>query len=116
MGIVLKGGLWYLVAASGERADGPVRTYRIARPAEAVVTGTRFARPEGFGPAAYWARSAERLAAGAPGDGGGAPVAPRGGAAADTPWGRGGEAVESAGEPDAAVARTVAELAGRYRE
>ncbi|WP_456293875.1 helix-turn-helix transcriptional regulator, partial [Streptomyces diastaticus] len=63
LGIVLKGGLWYLVAASGERADGPVRTYRIARPAEAEVTGTRFARPEGYGSAAYWARSAERLAA-----------------------------------------------------
>lgn len=154
LGIVLKGGLWYLVAASGERADGPVRTYRITRLAEAEVTGARFARPEGFGLAEYWARSAERLAAAVRRETAVVRVSPRAVRLLPMLFGAAGsEAVASAGEPDAAgwvevrlpveaeavavgdllrlgaeaevlapaglraaMARTVAELAGRYRE
>ncbi|MET9962839.1 WYL domain-containing protein [Streptomyces sp. NPDC006326] len=58
LGLVLKGGIWYLVAgAGGER----VRSYRVAR-FLAVDTGTEsFERPSGFDLAAYWQESTRRL-------------------------------------------------------
>lgn len=51
LGVVLKGGLWYLVA----RAAGEVRTYRVSRILELEVLGEHFERPEGFDLADYWA-------------------------------------------------------------
>ncbi|NDL60725.1 helix-turn-helix transcriptional regulator [Phytoactinopolyspora mesophila] len=54
LGLVLKAGTWYLVAA--HRAQ--VRTYRIGRVTEVSKRDERFTRPEGFDLAAWWARSA----------------------------------------------------------
>ncbi|GAB3825541.1 helix-turn-helix transcriptional regulator [Dactylosporangium cerinum] len=51
-GLVLKGGRWYVVA----RADGQVRTYKVANLLSVVATGERFDRPDGFDLAAHWRR------------------------------------------------------------
>jgi predicted DNA-binding transcriptional regulator YafY len=53
LGLVLKGGIWYLAAA----CNGALRTYRISAVAEAEVTDEPFLRPKGFDLAAYWTRS-----------------------------------------------------------
>jgi predicted DNA-binding transcriptional regulator YafY len=53
LGIVLKGGVWYLVAA----ADGQVRTYRISRMATLEVQEDRAVRPASFDLGAFWAES-----------------------------------------------------------
>jgi predicted DNA-binding transcriptional regulator YafY len=52
LGIVLKGGTWYLVG----RRDGEIRTYRVAR-IGSVELGDRFERPAGFDLEAYWVES-----------------------------------------------------------
>ncbi|MBC9728900.1 YafY family protein [Streptomyces sp. TRM68367] len=59
LGLVLKGGIWYLVAL----AEETVRTYRVARFVTVVETGEAFERPAGFDLAASWAESARRLEA-----------------------------------------------------
>ncbi|KNB52196.1 helix-turn-helix transcriptional regulator [Streptomyces caatingaensis] len=56
-GLVLKSGIWYLVA----RCDGDVRTYRVGRILAAEVLPERFERPAGFDLAGHWERSARRL-------------------------------------------------------
>ena len=53
LGLVLKAGTWYLVAA----VEGQIRTYRMARFRRAVVSDERFERPAGFELAAYWSES-----------------------------------------------------------
>ena len=53
LGLVIKGGVWYVVA----RADGQVRTYRVARVMSAAVTSERFERSEDFDLAAFWGES-----------------------------------------------------------
>jgi predicted DNA-binding transcriptional regulator YafY len=53
LGLVLKGGVWYVVA----RTADSVRTYRVSRVLEAALLGERFVRPEGFELAAHWAQS-----------------------------------------------------------
>jgi predicted DNA-binding transcriptional regulator YafY len=53
LGLVLKSGIWYIVAAH----DGQIRTYRVSRVVEAVSTDERFARPDGFDLPAYWRES-----------------------------------------------------------
>jgi predicted DNA-binding transcriptional regulator YafY len=53
LGLVLKGGVWYLVALAGKRT----LTYRVANIEAAHVTQEPFARPEGFDLAAHWAQS-----------------------------------------------------------
>ncbi len=55
LGIVLKGGFWYLVA----RADGEVHTYRVSRimGLETLVDG--FDRPDRFDLEAFWVANAE---------------------------------------------------------
>lgn len=53
LGLVLKAGIWYLVADS----DGQFRTYRVARFRRATAVDERFRRPESFDLAAYWAES-----------------------------------------------------------
>ncbi|GAA2460909.1 helix-turn-helix transcriptional regulator [Streptomyces macrosporus] len=87
LGLVLKGGIWYLVARSGESSgedaeDGPerapehgsagsgggagersVRTYRVSRILDLDVTGERFERPADFDLAAHWAEVSRRLEA-----------------------------------------------------
>ncbi|WP_306324746.1 helix-turn-helix transcriptional regulator [Streptomyces venezuelae] len=49
-GLVLKAGVWYLVAA----VDGTVRTYRVSSILGLTVTETGFDRPEGFDLTAHW--------------------------------------------------------------
>ena len=53
LGLVLKAGDWYLVAAS----DGQIRTYRVSRVSAVTVHEERGERPEAFDLAAYWAES-----------------------------------------------------------
>jgi predicted DNA-binding transcriptional regulator YafY len=53
LGLVLKAGVWYLVAA----ADGQPRTYRVSRVARVLPTEERFDRPDGFDLAAFWTES-----------------------------------------------------------
>lgn len=59
LGLVLKGGSWYLVG----RVDGDARTYRISRMLELEVLDQRFERPKAFDLAAYWQASTQRLEA-----------------------------------------------------
>ena len=53
LGVVLKGGVWYLVAQSGKA----IRTYRVAQIVEAEITDEPLARPKGFDLAAHWDKS-----------------------------------------------------------
>ncbi len=53
IGIVLKAGIWYLVA----RSDGQLRTYRVSRIQAARLVEATFERPAGFDLATWWADS-----------------------------------------------------------
>lgn len=55
LGLVLKAGIWYLVALSGRARS--VRTFRVSRVVDVTPTGEPAARPEGFDLAASWAES-----------------------------------------------------------
>lgn len=57
LGLVAKGGVWYLVAAAG----GEVRSYRVSRVRGARLSEEGAARPEGFDLAAFWAESVARF-------------------------------------------------------
>lgn len=57
LGLVLKGGGWYLVA----RAGRDIRTYRIAKVLELEVLDERFDYPAGFDLAAHWRGTLERF-------------------------------------------------------
>ncbi|GAB2896003.1 helix-turn-helix transcriptional regulator [Streptomyces mayteni] len=59
LGLVLKGGIWYLVAA----ADGAPRTYRVSRLLAVEPLDGPAERPAGFDLADYWAVSARALEA-----------------------------------------------------
>jgi predicted DNA-binding transcriptional regulator YafY len=50
LGLVLKAGVWYLVAA----ADGQARTYRVSRVTTVTPLEERFERPAEFDLAAFW--------------------------------------------------------------
>jgi predicted DNA-binding transcriptional regulator YafY len=54
LGLVLKGGVWYVVAT----VEGQIRTYRVSRVVAADVGDEPFERPAGFDLAGYWAESA----------------------------------------------------------
>ncbi|WP_050777936.1 YafY family protein [Micromonospora sp. ATCC 39149] len=54
-GLVLKSGIWYLVARVG---DG-MRTYRVDRVVDVAAAGETFDRDEGFDLGAYWREQAE---------------------------------------------------------
>ncbi|KOU19281.1 transcriptional regulator [Streptomyces sp. WM6372] len=58
LGLVLKGGIWYLVARA---ADERVRSYRVSRFLAVDTSEEGFERPDGFELAAYWAESARRM-------------------------------------------------------
>ncbi len=51
LGIVVKAGVWYLVAMQAAR----VRTFRISRVLDAALTGERFVRPPKFDLETFWA-------------------------------------------------------------
>jgi predicted DNA-binding transcriptional regulator YafY len=53
LGLVLKGGRWYLVAAPDGRISA--QAYRVANLLDAVILTGTFDRPEGFDLATYWA-------------------------------------------------------------
>jgi predicted DNA-binding transcriptional regulator YafY len=53
LGVVLKGGTWYLVA----HRDEEVRTYRVSRVLEAELLDEQFERPLDFDLASYWMES-----------------------------------------------------------
>jgi predicted DNA-binding transcriptional regulator YafY len=53
LGLVLKAGVWYVVAA----AEGQVRTYRASRVTAAEALDERFERPDGFDLASFWAEA-----------------------------------------------------------
>jgi predicted DNA-binding transcriptional regulator YafY len=53
LGLVLKAGVWYLVAA----ADGQPRTYRVSRVTRVTVLDERVERPADFVLAAFWTES-----------------------------------------------------------
>ncbi|MER6999435.1 YafY family protein [Streptomyces sp. NPDC000410] len=59
LGLVLKGGIWYLVALGGEA----VRTYRISRFVAVDTAEEDFERPDGFDLAGYWEESSRRMEA-----------------------------------------------------
>ncbi len=50
LGLVLKGGIWYVVATT----DDQVRTYRVRRITRVMATGEGFTRPAGFDLARHW--------------------------------------------------------------
>ncbi|MCZ9342535.1 WYL domain-containing protein, partial [Streptomyces sp. TRM76130] len=60
LGLVLKGGIWYLVA---EQEGSTVRTYRVSRFLSVEVLDETFDRPAGFSLAAHWEESSRRLEA-----------------------------------------------------
>jgi predicted DNA-binding transcriptional regulator YafY len=53
LGLVLKGGVWYLVAQSGKA----VRTYRVAQIVAAEIAEEAFTRPKTFDLAAHWSEA-----------------------------------------------------------
>ena len=59
LGLVLKAGVWYLVAA----ADGKPRTYRISNVKRAAMLEQKARRPVRFDLARYWAESVARFEA-----------------------------------------------------
>ncbi len=62
LGLVLKGGAWYLVA----REDTTVRGYRADRFEHAAVSARTFTRPAGFDLAAFWSGWREEFERGLP--------------------------------------------------
>ncbi|MFQ6394115.1 helix-turn-helix transcriptional regulator [Nocardia sp. KC 131] len=58
LGLVLKAGIWYLVAREGSA----VRSYRAGRITSAEQTGESFTRPQHFDLAEHWSESAEDFA------------------------------------------------------
>ena len=55
IGLVLKGGVWYMVGRTG----GEFRTYRVSRVEQVELITDRFERPPNFDLAEYWDRSTE---------------------------------------------------------
>jgi predicted DNA-binding transcriptional regulator YafY len=62
LGLVLKAGIWYLVAAV--EAGKPSRTYRLSNIRQWTVLKTGFAYPRTFQLAAFWRESTQRFEAG----------------------------------------------------
>lgn len=59
LGLVLKAGIWYVVA----RAGGQARTYRLDNILELTLRDERFEPPRGFDLAAHWSASTQRFEA-----------------------------------------------------
>jgi predicted DNA-binding transcriptional regulator YafY len=60
LGLVLKSGVWYLVAQSGTA----IRTYRVAQILDAEIADEAFARPRDFDLAGYWENASRDYEAG----------------------------------------------------
>lgn len=63
LGLVAKGGVWYLVARA---PGGEVRSYRVSRVTQARVSGEPCERPADFDLSAFWAGSVARFKSHAP--------------------------------------------------
>ncbi|MFE5621191.1 helix-turn-helix transcriptional regulator [Streptomyces virginiae] len=99
LGLVLKGGIWYLVAGVGEDA---VRTYRVARFLAVDTAEEGFERPAGFELAAYWQESTRRLDAALHRQTAQLRLSPRGALLLPMQFGAAGtRALADAGPPDA---------------
>ncbi len=59
LGVVLKGGQWYLVA----QVDGDIRTYRVSRVESLELKSVGFDRPADFNLAEFWQASLRRMEA-----------------------------------------------------
>jgi len=57
LGLVLKGGIWYVVA----RRDEAVRTYKLSSILALILSEERFERPADFDLPGYWAQSTEQF-------------------------------------------------------
>lgn len=62
LGLVLKGGVWYLVATAEDQA----RTYRVSRVRHMEPAEARFTRPESFDLAGFWTESTSAYEASVP--------------------------------------------------
>jgi predicted DNA-binding transcriptional regulator YafY len=102
LGVVLKGGRWYLAAAG----EGRVRTYRVSRIRELLPTGEAFERPADFDLAAYWQASSARYEASLFQGRAVVRVSPAGFELAG--WLYGEQVARAAGDPDAAGWRQLA--------
>ncbi len=60
LGLVLKGGVWYLVARGGKL----VRTYRVAHMEDVAIAEETFSRPKDFDLAAHWEKAAKEYESG----------------------------------------------------
>jgi predicted DNA-binding transcriptional regulator YafY len=60
LGLVLKGGVWYLIAQSGNS----IRTYRAGAINDARITDDVFTRPKNFDLQAYWEKASRDYEAG----------------------------------------------------
>ncbi|MCF1645994.1 helix-turn-helix transcriptional regulator [Streptomyces indiaensis] len=95
LGLVLKGGIWYLVAL----AEEAVRTYRVSRVLSVAETGELFDRPAGF---AHWETSSRHLEAALRQGTARVRLSPRGQKLLPMQFGAAGvHALESASAPDA---------------
>jgi predicted DNA-binding transcriptional regulator YafY len=63
LGLILKGGVWYLAARLAGEAKAAPRTYRVSNILALEVSGDGFERPEGFDLAAWWAATSARFEA-----------------------------------------------------
>ena len=63
LGLILKGGLWYLAARPAEGRRREPRTYRVSNILELTVDEATFERPAGFDLAAWWAETSRRFEA-----------------------------------------------------
>ncbi|WP_274555712.1 helix-turn-helix transcriptional regulator [Streptomyces spiramyceticus] len=98
LGVVLKGGNWYLAADAG----GSVRTYRVSRMLAVQALEETFERPAGFDLAAYWNESTRRMESGVLRGEALLRVSQRGAKLLPVQYGAAGaEAVREAGPPDA---------------
>jgi len=61
LGLVLKAGVWYLVALPAGAADRGPRTYRVSNILAATVLATPVRRPVRFDLPGYWAQSTQRF-------------------------------------------------------
>lgn len=63
LGLILKGGLWYLAARPAGPSHRDPRTYRVSNILDLVVSDETFERPRGFGLADWWAGTSKRFEA-----------------------------------------------------
>lgn len=62
LGLVAKGSVWYLVAVVEEE----IRSYRVSRVRDAMITDQPYTRPQGFDLAQYWSQSSASFVASLP--------------------------------------------------